>query len=218
MASERVVLAVPRKRLHPSHAPSTPVAACPVIRHPTGLSQKGYTLLVLTTLFSLRRVARPDGALGVGFIGPGPAKINKGAIAQVTGDTPVEPRHRRRSHRNNVRRGHASPPGRSAPRAPSSRPDRKTSPSLAGAQHRFGGVAVLLRALKWRFARSGCRSRHKTSRRSRSRSRTPGKEPVEPRRTGRRSASWGRFRPCSLGSASRASAPEDVITKYISQG
>jgi hypothetical protein len=56
LASERLVPAVPRKSLHPSHAPSTPVAACPVIRHLTGLSQKGFTLLVLTTLSSLRRV------------------------------------------------------------------------------------------------------------------------------------------------------------------
>src|ERR1700730_8237575 len=39
-----------QKRLHPIHAPSTPVVVCPVIRHPTDLSQKGYTLLVLTTL------------------------------------------------------------------------------------------------------------------------------------------------------------------------
>src|SRR5262245_20445379 len=36
--------------------PSTPVAACPVIRPLTDSSQKGFTLLVLTTLASLRRV------------------------------------------------------------------------------------------------------------------------------------------------------------------
>ena len=47
---------VPRKSLHPIHAPSTPVVVCPVIRHPTDLSQKGFTLLVSTTLASLRRV------------------------------------------------------------------------------------------------------------------------------------------------------------------
>src|SRR5258705_7617535 len=51
-----LVPAVPRKSLHPLHAPSTPVAVCPVIRHLTDLSQKGYTLLVLTTFASLRRV------------------------------------------------------------------------------------------------------------------------------------------------------------------
>src|SRR6476660_4659665 len=56
LASERLVPAVPRKRLHPSHAPSTPVAACPVIRHLTGLSQKGFTLLVLTTLLRRLRI------------------------------------------------------------------------------------------------------------------------------------------------------------------
>ena len=56
LASERLVPAVPRKSLHPLHAPSTPVAVCPVIRHLTDLSQKGYTLLVLTTFASLRRV------------------------------------------------------------------------------------------------------------------------------------------------------------------
>src|SRR4029077_9570659 len=56
LASERLVPAVPRKSLHPLPAPSTPVAVCPVIRPPTDLSQKGFTLLVLTTLASLRRV------------------------------------------------------------------------------------------------------------------------------------------------------------------
>ena len=56
LASERLVPAVPRKSLHPLHAPSTPVAVCPVIRLLTDLSQKGFTLLVLTTLASLRRV------------------------------------------------------------------------------------------------------------------------------------------------------------------
>src|SRR5262249_10102975 len=50
LPSERLVPAVPRKSLHPIHAPSTPAVVCPVIRHPTDLSQKGYTLLVLTTL------------------------------------------------------------------------------------------------------------------------------------------------------------------------
>ena len=56
LTSKRLVPAVPRKSLHPIHAPSTPVAVCPVIRHLTDLSQKGYTLLVLTTFASLRRV------------------------------------------------------------------------------------------------------------------------------------------------------------------
>jgi hypothetical protein len=56
LASERLVPAVPRKSLHPLHAPSTPVAVCPVTRPLTDLSQKGFTLLVLTTLASLRRV------------------------------------------------------------------------------------------------------------------------------------------------------------------
>ena len=44
-----LVPAVPRKSQHPTHAPSTPVAVCPVIRRLTDLSQKGFTLLVLTT-------------------------------------------------------------------------------------------------------------------------------------------------------------------------
>src|SRR6266478_3934043 len=56
LAIRGLVPAVPRKSLHPLHAPSTPVAVCPVIRHLTDLSQKGYTLLVLTTFASLRRV------------------------------------------------------------------------------------------------------------------------------------------------------------------
>src|SRR6476646_5456719 len=37
LASERLVPAVPRKSLHPIHAPSTPVAVCPVIRTPDRL-------------------------------------------------------------------------------------------------------------------------------------------------------------------------------------
>src|SRR6516225_2967064 len=45
-----LVPAVPRKSLRPVHAPSTPVAVCPVIRHP--FSQGSYTPLVLTTLAS----------------------------------------------------------------------------------------------------------------------------------------------------------------------
>jgi hypothetical protein len=35
LSSKRLVPAVPRKSLHPIHALSTPVAICPVIRHPT---------------------------------------------------------------------------------------------------------------------------------------------------------------------------------------
>jgi hypothetical protein len=49
LASKRLVPAVPCKGLHPVHAPSTPVAICPVIRHPTDLSQRDHTPLVLTT-------------------------------------------------------------------------------------------------------------------------------------------------------------------------
>ena len=40
----------------PVHAPFTPVAICPVTRHPTDLSQKRLTPLVLTTSESFRRV------------------------------------------------------------------------------------------------------------------------------------------------------------------
>src|SRR5271168_3134966 len=54
--SKSLTRSIPRKSLHPLHAPSTPVAVCPVIRPLTDLSQKGFTLLVLTTLASLRRV------------------------------------------------------------------------------------------------------------------------------------------------------------------
>src|SRR5260370_3519621 len=50
LPSERLVPAVPRKSLHPIHAPSTPVAAHPVIRHLAASSQKDQTLLGLTTL------------------------------------------------------------------------------------------------------------------------------------------------------------------------
>ena len=48
--SERLVPAVPRNSLHPLHAPSTPIAVRPVIRHPADLSQVNHTLLVSTTL------------------------------------------------------------------------------------------------------------------------------------------------------------------------
>jgi hypothetical protein len=41
-----LVPAVPRKSLHPTHAPSTPVAIRPVIRHPADLSQDNETVLV----------------------------------------------------------------------------------------------------------------------------------------------------------------------------
>jgi len=46
--SERLVPAVPHKSLDQLHAPFTPVAACPVIRFPTGLSQEIKLPLVLT--------------------------------------------------------------------------------------------------------------------------------------------------------------------------
>lgn len=49
LAIRALVPAVPRESQHPTHAPSTPVAVCPVTRHLTDLSQKGYTPLVLTT-------------------------------------------------------------------------------------------------------------------------------------------------------------------------
>jgi len=45
-----LVPAVPRESLCPTHAPSTPVAARPVIRHPADLSQDDETILVSTTL------------------------------------------------------------------------------------------------------------------------------------------------------------------------
>src|ERR1700675_4039412 len=45
-----LVPAVPRESLCPTHAPSTPVAARPVIRHLADLSQDDETVLVLTTL------------------------------------------------------------------------------------------------------------------------------------------------------------------------
>ena len=45
-----LVPAVPRESLRPIHAPSTPVAARPVVRHLADLSQDDETVLVLTTL------------------------------------------------------------------------------------------------------------------------------------------------------------------------
>src|SRR3954462_1898274 len=51
LTSERLVPAVPHEsRLH---APFTPVAACPVIRLPAGLSREMVSLPVLTTILSL---------------------------------------------------------------------------------------------------------------------------------------------------------------------
>ena len=43
-----LVPAVPRESLHPTHAPSTPTAICPVTRLPTDLSRKSSQLPVLT--------------------------------------------------------------------------------------------------------------------------------------------------------------------------
>jgi len=45
-----LVPAVPRESLCPTHAPSTPVAARPVIRHPAGSSQDDETILVSAAL------------------------------------------------------------------------------------------------------------------------------------------------------------------------
>src|SRR5271166_5847624 len=45
----RLVPAVPRKSLHPTHAFSTPAAARPVIRHLASSSQERFSPLVLTT-------------------------------------------------------------------------------------------------------------------------------------------------------------------------
>src|SRR6516164_8730856 len=56
LAIRALVPAVPRESQHPVHAPFTPVAVCPVTRHPTDLSQKRLTPLVLTTSMSFRRV------------------------------------------------------------------------------------------------------------------------------------------------------------------
>jgi hypothetical protein len=49
LASKRLVPSVPRKSLHPIHAPSTPAAVRPVIRQPTDSSQRNHTPLVLAT-------------------------------------------------------------------------------------------------------------------------------------------------------------------------
>src|SRR6516162_4735541 len=53
LSSKRLVPAVPCKSLHPIHALSTPVAVCPVVRHPTDLSQRHPTPLVSTTFWFL---------------------------------------------------------------------------------------------------------------------------------------------------------------------
>jgi hypothetical protein len=50
LTAQRLVPAVPHKSLDQLHAPSTPAAACPVIRHPTSLSQEMQPPLVSTTL------------------------------------------------------------------------------------------------------------------------------------------------------------------------
>src|SRR3974377_504494 len=54
LAIRALVPAVPRESQHPVHAPFTPVAVCPVTRHPTDSSQKRLTPLVLTTSKSFR--------------------------------------------------------------------------------------------------------------------------------------------------------------------
>ena len=53
LASGRLVPAVPRKSLHPIHAPYTPAAVRPVIRLPADLSQRNTPPLVLTTIDTL---------------------------------------------------------------------------------------------------------------------------------------------------------------------
>jgi len=53
LTSERLVPAVPHESLCRLHAPFTPVAACPVIRLPAGLSREIVSLPVLTTVLSL---------------------------------------------------------------------------------------------------------------------------------------------------------------------
>ena len=55
-ALERLVPAVPFESLCQIHAPSTPDAACPVIRYPADFSQKYHSPLILTALLYLRRV------------------------------------------------------------------------------------------------------------------------------------------------------------------
>ena len=55
-ALERLVPAVPSESLRQIHAPSTPAAACPVIRYPADFSQKYHSPLILTALLCLRRV------------------------------------------------------------------------------------------------------------------------------------------------------------------
>ena len=43
LTSERLVPAVPHESQYPVHAPCAPIAVCPVIRHPTDLSQRSFT-------------------------------------------------------------------------------------------------------------------------------------------------------------------------------
>ena len=65
--------------------------------HETGRDADADLQLVLVSGDRLdrrnEREAGSDGALRIGFVGPGPAKIDEGAIAQVAGDVPVELRH-----------------------------------------------------------------------------------------------------------------------------
>ena len=56
LSLERLVPAVPLESLRQIHAPSTPVAVCPVIRYPADLSQRYHSPLILTALLYLRRV------------------------------------------------------------------------------------------------------------------------------------------------------------------
>jgi hypothetical protein len=48
----KLVPAVPRKSLHPTHAPYTPATVRPIIRLPTDLSQRKYPPLVLVTIMN----------------------------------------------------------------------------------------------------------------------------------------------------------------------
>jgi hypothetical protein len=86
-----LVPAVPCKSLHPIHVLSTPVAVCPVIRHPTDLSQRRPTPLVSTTFeFLTTRLRRVHFRSSLGCVPAQGIALNFDSNAHHHGSLPQQ--------------------------------------------------------------------------------------------------------------------------------
>ena len=81
-----LVPAVPRESLCPTHAPSTPVAARPVIRHPAGSSQDDETILVSAALEFSNDASSEGIAVGTAIAGRPP---HRSGLAQLRHPAPT---------------------------------------------------------------------------------------------------------------------------------